>query len=251
MKKRFDAQDEAQKWIPLSGSAQSAFSFWSTFLDFRAGPSNKQPLSPLDLSHFLTIIRAVSWVESRHGTGIGNQPARDPMQCGNPADPWWVELTGQGGAQDRFVGGPNAKNYNASALPDAASRQATFPDPAKLVQLHDQTLGHNDPSFTPTISFYWAIPILVHKINTPPNVPGGKTYQCGDTSRHRLIGGAVNYNGGGVPDYRQRINDAIDMIGWPSVMNKTFVGKRLKKALKSSKKPVKAPKKRQRKPKKK
>jgi hypothetical protein len=169
----------------------------------RSGSSNDLPLSQLEVSRFNSIIRAVSWVESRHGSGLGNQPARDPMQCGNPLDVWWLELTGQSGAQDRFVGGPGAGNYNASDLPNAAQNQVAFPDSAKLTQLQDQTAGHNDAAFLPDISFYWAIPILVHKTNTSPDIENGRTYRCGDVSRIRLVTGAGGYNGGGVPDCEQ------------------------------------------------
>lgn len=228
----FDAQEEAQKWAPLSAIAQQAFDFWNTFLDLRAGAANDQLLSPSQVNNFYTIIRAVSWVESRHGTGTGNQPARDPMQCGNPGDSWWQELTGQSTAQDRFVGGPNAGNYDASKLPGAVQGIATFSPKAKLTLLQDQTAGHNDAAFGMIMSFNWAVPILIQKTNTKPNIQGGKSYQCGDVSRARLTGGAVNYNGGGDPNYGQEISDTIDIIGWPSQTLKQARQKQNKKLLK-------------------
>ena len=54
--------------------------------------------------------------------------------------------------------------------------------------------------------------MLIHRINTTAN---DNAFACGDLSRARLINGAVAYNGGGVPDYRQRIIDALAEFGDP------------------------------------
>jgi len=206
---------EATKWAAHLARAEAAFAFWRSFLQLRTGQANDQTLTAAQISRFNTIIRAVSWVESRHGTGTGNQPSRDPMQCGNPADVWWRELTGQTTEEDRFIGGPGAKNYDASELPAAAHAETNFPAAAKLTGLQDQTAGHGDPKFSADTSFYWAVPILIHKTNTDSGIANGRTFKCGDVSRERLVGGAVAYNGGGVADYKKRIDEAIDLIGWP------------------------------------
>ena len=97
--------EEASKWAVHSARAEAAFAFWKSFLELRVGAANDQPLTGVQANRFNTTIRAVSWVESRHGTGSGTEPGRDPMQCANPADVWWMELTGQTTEEDRFIGG--------------------------------------------------------------------------------------------------------------------------------------------------
>lgn len=67
------------------------------------GAANDQMLTSTARARLFAIVRAVSFVESRHGTTGVNQPARDPLQCGNPKDLWWKELTGQSGDGSRFV----------------------------------------------------------------------------------------------------------------------------------------------------
>jgi hypothetical protein len=133
------------------------------------------------------------------------------MQCGNPKDSWWKELVNCGTTQDRFVRGPGlTPNYNACELPDAASANGSFPAGAGLSQLGSKAAGHNDARFTRLISYAWGVPFLLLKIN---KTAGQNAYQCGDLSRARLVNGAVAYNGGGDPDYRTKINTALDMIG--------------------------------------
>lgn len=236
-----DMDDEPTKWSKQSAKAQAASDFWLPFLDLRMGDTD-QPLDSTARARLLTIIRAVSWVESKHGTAgpAGNQPARDPMQCGNPNDAWWKELIDPTGHTDRFVGGPNAKNYWAGELPDAAASNGNLPAQAKLSVLADETAGHNDVNFSAILSYCWAVPILVQKTNTGA---GDKTYQCRDVSQQRCIDGAVAYNGGGDPDYRQKITDALAAIGWPSLILKveepdvsrvTEIGKALQSLLENT-----------------
>jgi hypothetical protein len=211
-----ELDDEPSKWSSQSANAQLALDFWVGFLDLRMGDTD-QPLDSSARARLLTIIRAVSWVESQHGTAgsAGNQPARDPMQCGNPNDAWWKELIDPTGQTDRFVGGPNAQNYWAGELPDAAASGPNFPAQAKLSVLTDETAGHADANFSAILSYCWAAPILVQKTNTGA---GDKTYECRDLSQQRLVDGAVAYNGGGDPDYRQKITDALAAIGWPTLV---------------------------------
>jgi RHS repeat-associated protein len=40
------------------------------------------------------VVRAISWVESFHGTGEGQFPERDPMQAGNPDDDAHLSIMG-------------------------------------------------------------------------------------------------------------------------------------------------------------
>jgi hypothetical protein len=212
--------DEAKKWEVHRQKAEDAFAFWSKFLDFRHGPKNDQrfddtgdPKAKLR-QRILCVVRAISWVESRHGTGAGASAASDPMQCGNPNDSWWKELTGQVAKPSRFIGGPDAKNYNANELPAAAALQATFPAPAKLSGLKNAKKGHDDPNFNPTMSYYWAVVYFAHRTNTRQPTPGhAQVYKFDDCTLDRLVNGAVEYNGGGDPKYRQKIEAALKLIG--------------------------------------
>lgn len=206
---------EATLWASLDTTATGAFDFWNTFIGLLMGTSNDTPLTPAAITNFRTIIRAVSWVESKHGTAgsAGNYPSRDPMQCGNPADTWWQTLVGDFPQTERFIRGPGLSNYWVEELPAAAGADANFPSGAGLSNLGDQTKGHNDSNFTSTISFYWGGPFLIQKIN---KIPSGATYKCDNASKTRMVDGAVAYNGGGDPQgpdhYRQMILDAWDLI---------------------------------------
>ncbi|HEX8684897.1 MAG TPA: hypothetical protein VF654_00310 [Pyrinomonadaceae bacterium] len=125
-----DLTDEQTKWARLATTAAGAFTFWKDFFILRMGPSNNQNLSAAAVNNFMTIIRAVSWVESKHGTAGANFPARDPMQCGNPADVWWRQLIALDSpvpGRERFVTGPGGNNYWAEELPGAVAPLATFP----------------------------------------------------------------------------------------------------------------------------
>ena len=97
MKQKSDSirTDEEVKWALVSTHADEAFYYVNNWIDLRDGAGNL--ISNSAKARFACIIRAVSWVESKHGTAGANQPARDPMQCGNPADIWWRTITGQEG----------------------------------------------------------------------------------------------------------------------------------------------------------
>lgn len=207
-------KDEPVWWSSLETQASAAFDFWHAFLDLRRDPSNKV-LGASDIAALRRIIRAVSWVESKHGHGGGSSKV-DPMQCGNPADAWWKTLTGQSGNGDRFVRGPNqTPNYYAKELPAAAAADGAFPSAAKLASLTKPTDGHSDAKYSSLMSFYWGVPYLLHRTNTGA---GAKTFQCGDCSEKRLVDGAVAYNGGGDPNYRKKIEAALDLIDHPLVV---------------------------------
>lgn len=201
---------EQDLWKPLQPIALSAILFWQSFMQLkRAG---KQPLTTTDIDHLMRILRAVSWIESKHGSGMGNQPARDPIQCGNPNDAWWPQLAGSGTVFDRYVGGSGARNYYANELP-AAAADAGLPVLAQLVSLADPKKGHRDPSFNPTMSFYWGLPHLIWKTN---KTAGREFYLFDTLGRSELLNGADAYNGNGDPAYREKIDNALGDSGWPS-----------------------------------
>lgn len=193
------APTDQDKWDKQKKAAEDALNFWKDFLNLRMGKdANGGPVSDECMKKMLDMIRAMSWVESQHGTAGQNQPGRDPMQSGNPRDKWWQGIQGQG-AQDRIIGGPGKGNWDLGQLPGATGK----PAPLK---------GHDDPSFTPDMSYLWGVLGFIHKTNTGPN-GGGRTYRCGDCSWDQLIDGAIKYNGGGDPTYGQKIKDALKMIG--------------------------------------
>jgi len=208
-----EKDDEVAAWASHKDLASAAVKFTNDFLGLRKNGSTTAKLADSDLARLLDIVRAISWVESRHGTGSGStKPKVDPMQCGNPNDPWWQELTGQTDAADRFIrGGDGTTNLNADELPDAAASTNGFEPKANLNKLGaDVNKGHNSAGFAVEHSYYWALPILIHKTNTKA---GDKTYQCGGLSRGRLVDGAVRYNGTGDDDYETKIGNALDLFG--------------------------------------
>ena len=106
-----DAPSEAELWQTQAPVAGAALEFAISFLGCRMGNGNDELLDEAAKGRLRQITRAVSIVESRHGTQGPNQPARDPFQSGNPGDAWWKELTGQSGQGSRFVRGPNLVEY--------------------------------------------------------------------------------------------------------------------------------------------
>lgn len=210
-----ERQREAELWAVQAPLVDLALAFWNGFLGLRMGAATGQPLDDAALRRLRHIIRAVSWVESKHGTAGTVQPERDPMQCGNPADTWWKELTAQLAEQDRFVRGPGLQpNYWAKELPAAVAKDSGFSSTAALAVLGDAAKGHKDAKFTREHSYWWGIPYLIHRINTQADA---KTYQCGDLSRARLVNGAVTYNGTpekpGDKKYAEKLADALALIG--------------------------------------
>jgi hypothetical protein len=214
--KTFAVTEESERWLTQQTKAENALKFWNAFFRLRGGADSTLELSPSQINQLLTIIRAVSWVESRHGTGTGNEPAKDPMQVGNPNDMGWKQFTGRTDKTDRFVTGPGGGNYDADELPEAVEGLPTFPREAKFSYLEDLGKGHKDRLYNPLTSYYWGTAFLIHKINTEESLGSARrTFRCGDCSRDRLVKGAIAYNGSGVADYGERIKKAIDLIGWP------------------------------------
>lgn len=211
------AKSESDLWELQKTRASTALDFWEKFLALRQGTNNTLDLTPEYRGNWLCLIRAVSWVESKHGTSGSQQPARDPMQCGNPNDAWWKSVTKQlpdfgmdGDASndkyDRIIGGPNVSNYWSFELPAAAAMATTFPEAAKLSTLGDIKLGHKDEKFNPDMSYFWGIPYLIHRVNVKAD---GKTFKCGVYSKNRMIEGATTYNGGGDPSYKTKLLNAV------------------------------------------
>ncbi|MBY5337002.1 hypothetical protein HFO99_24335 [Rhizobium leguminosarum] len=160
------AKTEADLWSIQEPMAKASLDFVISFLRCRMGANNDEPLDEEATNRLLAILRAVSIVESRHGTTGRNQPARDPIQCGNPRDTWWRELTGQLGNGDRFVRGAGAQAYWANEIGDAAEQDANFPPAAKRDLLTVVRDGHKDAGFSPAHSYLWGALYLIHRINS-------------------------------------------------------------------------------------
>ena len=201
---------EAELWERQRPVAERALDLVIDFLGCRMGSANQNPLTPAGRGRLLTIVRAVSIVESRHGTVGANQPQRDPLQSGNPADSWWRELTGQSGQGSRFRRLPPRDNYWANEIGARLAAWPGFDPAAALSRLADPRAGHGQASFSPNHSYVWGILYLIHRINSEA---GEQSYQCGGLARDRLINGAVSYNGGGDPAYRRKIEAALTEIG--------------------------------------
>jgi hypothetical protein len=217
---------EAQLWELQKKYATAALEYWIDFMDFR--DANGKPLSANCKKRLLCIIRLVSWVESHHGTLGKNQPARDPMQSGNPNDIWWQELTGQKGQKvDRFVRGPAKQgNYWAPELPGAVElvldptiTLPPIPWTNEQIEWVRQQIkghtplplpnrGHKNKEFTPWMSYFWGVIYLLHKLF--------KGYKLSDCSCKSLIRKAVGYNGvgrnAGDPKYEEHLNQAAKDI---------------------------------------
>jgi hypothetical protein len=208
---------EPELWKTLDAAASASISFWQAFMQLRKGPKPYAALDPQDLERLVLIVRAVSWVESRHGTGSGIQPARDPLQCGNPADAWWPQLAGNSSAYDRFVAGGDATSFWANELPIAAAKAGI--DPLAVVSsLSNSQKGHQNSEFNPTMSFFWGLPHLIWKTNVPRRTgkPQRPFFLFDSLARRELLDGAVAYNGGGDPKYREKVDETLSSLGWPA-----------------------------------
>jgi len=207
------AASESDLWKVQATTAKQALDFVINFLGCRMNGSDSDALDATARDRLLAILRAVSIVESRHGTVGKNQPKRDPLQCGNPGDVWWKEFTDQLGTGSRFIRHPSFKqNYWANEVGDGAEKAASFPPAAKRSLLATLNDGHKNTGFAPAHSYVWGTLYLIHRIN---HAGGDPSYQCGDLSRDRLIDGAVSYNAGGVADYRDRLVAALAEFGDP------------------------------------
>ncbi|KAB1070163.1 hypothetical protein [Methylobacterium planeticum] len=203
------ARSEAELWRAQQAVAEAALNFVNDYLGCGMG-ADDTPLTSTGKARLLAMLRAVSFVESRHGTAGANQPARDPIQCGNPRDAWWKELTGQSGTCSRLIRGQGLSAVWANQVAAAAEGSAGFPDAAALGKLAEAKAGHRDPGFSPMHSYLWGAIYLIHRTNT---TAGDRTFQCRDLSCSRLVDGAVAYNGGGDPAYRTKIDAALTS-GW-------------------------------------
>ncbi len=226
--KAWTGEHEPDQWVPAT-LARSAVDYWIAFF----GPlERKLGGADIDISEaakaaLLRTVRAVSWVESRHGTFKGKygSGSRDPMQCGHPRDAWWRVLTVKT-KHDYFLLRPppgpplirpRKEGMWAFELAEYVEADPSVSDTVRLKSLGDEVeKGHSSPAFKPPLSYFWAVPLLIQKINraTPRT-----TYHFGDweyvpyvvKARHslRMVEGAVAYNGQGDKNYRTKLYRAL------------------------------------------
>ena len=207
-----DPQEE-EWWGEVKGIVEPTITFWVNWL--REDDENGCP------ELLICIIRAISWVESRHGHGTGNHAARDPIQVGNPNDAAWKNI----GINDSIALGdrpvrqgalPGVSWKNMPGDVNAVINPVPPPDPPVLPFEINPTFlpadGHNNASFTKEMSYFWGIIWYFYSLQQA--MPAGQraAWRLGNCDPENLIAGAVRYNGGGDPDYEQKIKDALTLI---------------------------------------
>lgn|GEM_PF-5177212 len=231
--KKDTKEDEAWKQQGMEGKVKQYLNFWLNWLGAKATP-NAQTNPRADVSEdclkrWLCLIRAVSWAESLHGTGTGNQPARDPMQIGNPADAGWKALKGVAAQPEKpyregdLKGVPDFKDVPGRIDEDAKGIECDkVPDSKAVGEISNipANSGHKDQRFTKELSYFWGILWLIQKVNNdrrnadctiPNNVRSTWNFQC--CSWDDLIhGAAYGYNAkpGKEEDYKTKITNALE-----------------------------------------
>jgi RHS repeat-associated protein len=166
------------------------------------------------------IIRAIGYVESRHGCGTGNHPERDPMQCGNPADSCTKGLTGvtSEGGPTREGKLPGVKTFDDIPTrlqkPQKDDGTAKVPSRFSDSKYKIPSKGHQDPLWTPEDSCFWGVLWYIYRTNQRDGLskPNG-AWNMRDCSWEHLLSGAGNYNGKDPPGYRKKVEDAMKTIG--------------------------------------
>ena len=131
----------------------------------------------------------------------------------NPSSPVRLAPVGHVAELQRFDWpAPSATLFRHRVTVQSRYAGAMVHEPPRVYRRAKLTDGHSNTAFAWAHSYVWGIPCLIHRINTTATDPA---FACGDLSRLRLINGAVACNGGGVPDYRQRIIDALTEFGDP------------------------------------
>jgi hypothetical protein len=214
-----ESAGEAAAWPVQRPLIDQAIVFADTYLGLTVqGGGTEQRLAANDRVRLSHIIRAMSWVESKHGTDTSapkNFPARDPLQSGDPGNSWWKELIGLAKPPSKFQIrlSPPAKDpfktIDADKLNDDAIASGLLPALAKLSALKDRSIGHRDPGFNATMSYCWGAIYFCQKTNSA----GGNTYQFANLSRSNLLDGAQRYNGTGDLKYRARVDAALALFG--------------------------------------
>lgn len=219
---------EKKKWdeLAMEDSIKKYFEFWLEWLGAKMGKDDDKDLGEECKKRWICIIRAVSWAESVHATGTGNQPKNDPMQSGNPTDKAWEAMKGITTGDRPFTRGAREGAKDFKDLVDNLEEKAKSTKGGKKAQEipdKDDVMkrksipsgqGHNDASYDKKQSFFWGIIWLIYKTNHHDENEEGKktTWAFGDCSWKRLIRGAIAYNGGGdIENYERKIREALKL----------------------------------------
>lgn len=211
------AEGESYDNLGLDETIDGVLDFWTGWLGL--ADNNRNPIDDDCMAKLKCMIRAILWVESKHGTAGANQPERDPMQVGNPSDPAWPHVSNQPGLLQNGELGPRPFRRGARrgvAWADLPGFLATNPRvPGGIDTTKVPKTGHGDPAFDKRMSVFWGTLWYLYTMNQQDKTPNGPkaAWNCQDCSWDHLIEGAVGYNGGGNPNYRQEIQDALALSG--------------------------------------
>ncbi|MHC5056780.1 MAG: hypothetical protein ACYTKD_19010 [Planctomycetota bacterium] len=138
------------------------------------------------------------------------------MQSADPRNTWWRELTNQTRQANIFDRG-SYQSVDARELVPRAAFEGYVPEGGRQMDWYwlahgdphwTEEAGHRNPFFIPAQSYFWGVPYLMQQIQG-----NSRNARCCVSNTQDLIDAAVDYNGGGDPQYRKKIRDAIDMIG--------------------------------------
>jgi hypothetical protein len=217
-----DRETERTLWAPLAGVAGRALDFWRIYLGLRRRNADGELVELGEYQRrLLSLIRAVSWASTRHGTNAPGavQPVRDPLQAGRRAWALWRQVlpfdaSADGSPADGFpvernVTGsrPRVDSRELAAVaplekflaPGGGAVDADFDPRAQFGMLKNPFLGHENAGFGIELSFFWGVLLLLRVTNGHPNLAARShpVFDCGDCSWPRLVGGGLGYAGAG------------------------------------------------------
>ncbi len=210
---------DKKDWAEAKEMVSASLDFWASWL--REGEDGKDAENPCP-NLMMCVMRAISFNESRYGKGSGNQPARDPMQVGNPGDVAWQNI----GVNTSSA--PGNRLVRQGALPGMSWAQTAVnvnsiingppaPSPPKLPFTIDPLLhpsnGHNSPQFTKEMSYFWGTAWFLYGLQQV--APAGKraAWRFGDCDPGVLFKAARHYNGTGAgagdQEYARKLKEAM------------------------------------------
>lgn len=141
------------------------------------------------------------------------------MQVGNTDDPAWPHISNQPGELDGGVLGNRPIRRGAlpgvewPALPGEVAGDPNLPG-----GVNPQTLpptGHDSGAFSKQMSVFWGVLWYLYRMNQETSDPDGPqaAWNCQGCSWDDLLDGAERYNGGGNPNYRAEIEEALALSG--------------------------------------
>ena len=219
------AETERKRWEKVNEkvSVGKYMDTWLKYLGAKLDYKNKSKIAMTEecKKKIKCIIRAISWIESRHGNGTGNFPSRDPMQVGNTGDPAWRTIIGKQESTRPFregkLGRTEWKDIYKVMKKDYGINGNIIPAPSTMPK------GHKDKRFNPDNSYFWGIGWYMYQANQVAGdyIKGNKksAWCFNGCELNDMIKRAAYYNGKpgsgkeGDVDYSQKIKNAVNMIG--------------------------------------